>query len=313
MLGRMAEVTALKPVMRHSVQSRERALAELAAQQHGRVAHRQLRAIGFSSSAIHRRVLAAQLLPVHLGVYAVGHRTRTAEAAWTGAVLAAGPGALLSHRSAAAAWDLRRTSSGVVEVTVCSRSRRRLEGVTVHQTRRFHPEDVARVNEIPATSIARTLLDLAEALSPRQLIKAVEQAERLGLFDLRAIEGLLRRSSGRRGAKPLRAAIERVNGEPPRANSDWERDFLDFCEDHDIPRPELNAIVEGYEVDALWRDRKLIVELDSWGHHRGRTAFENDRRKDGVLQLAGYIVLRITWRRFEDEPEEVARLLTQPV
>jgi hypothetical protein len=309
----MADVTAFKPAIRVAVQSRLRGLGELAQRQHGRVAHRQLLALGFTRSAIGRRIDSGELVSVHPRVYAVGHDVRTAEAAWMAAVLAAGPRALLSHRSAAAAWDLRRTSSGLVEVTAVSRSRRSLRGVRVHQTRGFHPHDVACIKSIPVTSLARTLLDNAEVLPLRQVIRMIEEAERLQIFDLKALEGLIERSRGRHGIKPLRAAISEVNGEPARVNSDWERDFLDFCDDYGLPRPELNVIVEGYEVDALWRDQKLIVELDSWGHHRHRSAFENDRRKYGALQLAGYLVLPITWRRLEEEPEEVACMIRRRV
>jgi hypothetical protein len=288
-------------------------LHELAERQHGRVANGQLLALGFSRSGIRRFVAARRLVPVHPGVYAVGHAARTAEAAWMAAVLAAGPRALLSHRSAAAAWELRRTSSGLVEVTAASRSRRSLRGVRVHQTRGFHPHDVARITGIPVTSPARTLLDNAEVLPLRQVIRMIEEAERRQVFDLGAVERLLDRSRERHGVRPIRAALADINGEPARTNSNWERDLLDFCDDHDVPRPELNVIVEGYEVDALWRDKKLIVELDSWTHHRGRTAFENDRRKYGVLQLAGYIVLPITWRRLEQEPAAVAEMIMRLV
>jgi hypothetical protein len=302
----MPDVTALEPGMRVSVQSRERALSDLAERQHGRVAHRQLVALGFSTSGIGRRIVSGRLRLVHPRVYAVGHAVRSANAARIAAVLAADPEALLSHRSAAAAWDLRRRSSGLVEVTVPNRSRHRLNGVAVHQTGGFHPEDVARVDAIPVTSVARTLLDNAEVSPLRDVVRMVEQAERLGLFDLGAVGRLIERSRGRHGIGPLRAAIAAAEGEPPRVNSDWERDLLDFCDDHDLPRPELNVTVEGYEVDALWSDAKLIVELDSWDHHRSRRAFEEDRRRDAALQLAGYVVLRITWRRFEQEPEEVA-------
>lgn len=229
------------------------------------------------------------------------------------AVLAAGSGALLSHRSAAAAWDLRRSSSGLVEVTAPNRGQHHLDGVVVHQTRGFHAEDTAQMDGIPVTSPARTLLDTAEMVPPREAVRMLEQAERLGLFDPGAIERLVERSRGRRGLKPLAAAMAEIEGEPPRVNSDWERDLLDFSDDHDLPRPDLNVIVEGYEVDALWREWKLIVELDSWGHHRSRRAFEEDRWRDAALQLADYIVLRITWRRFEEQPAEVARLIRRRV
>jgi hypothetical protein len=156
------------------------------------------------------------------------------------------------------------------------------------------------------TSVPRTLLDLAEVLPPRELISPIEEAERRGLFDLRAIHALLDRSHGRHGLRPLRAALEEMNDEPPQTRSDFELDFVRFCADHGLPRPGINVKVEGFEVDALWRERKLIVELDSYGFHRSRRAFESDRERDAALQLADYRVVRITWRRFTRHGAEVA-------
>ena len=313
MVAAMADVTAYGSAIRTPVQSRELALHALAERQYGRVATRQLLEMGFSRSGIRRWVAARRLIPVHPGVYAVGHAVPTAEAKWMAGVLAAGPGARLSHRCGAAAWEVRRTSSGLVEVTVASRSRRRLRGVRVHQTRGFHPEDVTELQGIPVTSLARTLLDNAEVLPVREIVRMLEQAERLQIFDLGAMERLLARSHGRRGLKPLRVAMAAITGEPQRTNSDWERDLLDFSDAYDIPRPELNVIVERFEVDALWRHARLVVELDSWTHHRGRTAFENNREKIAALQLAGYVVLPITWRRLEREPEAVAEMIRRRV
>ena len=163
MVAAMADVTAYGSAIRTPVQSRELALHALAERQYGRVATRQLLEMGFSRSGIRRWVAARRLIPVHPGVYAVGHAVPTAEAKWMAGVLAAGPGARLSHRCGAAAWEVRRTSSGLVEVTVASRSRRRLRGVRVHQTRGFHPEDVTELQGIPVTSLARTLLPARHA------------------------------------------------------------------------------------------------------------------------------------------------------
>jgi hypothetical protein len=221
-------------------------------------------------------------------------------------VLACGPGAVLSHQTAATLLDLRRSSSPAIHVTTPRRANPR--GLNVHRVRRLHPNDVTEHERIPVTTVPRTLLDLAAVLPVRQVIRAIEQAVRTELFDLVAIERLLGRSRGRRGARLLNAAIAEATGEPPLVNSDWERDLLDFCEDHDIPKPELNVVVEGYLVDALWRDLKLIVELDSYAFHRSRRAFEDDRRRDGALQLAGYMVLRITTLG-----EEAAKLLSAAV
>jgi hypothetical protein len=282
------------------------AVAAVAGGTHGIVAHRQLIAFGVSSSTVQRWVESGRLHRLHLGVYAVGHTALTAHAQWLAGVLACGPDAVLSHQPAAALLDLRRSASPVIHVTTPRRANPR--GIRAHRVRRLHADDVGVRDGIPVTSVARTLLDLAAVLPLRQLIRAVEQAERLSVFDLRAVERLIGRSHGRSGVRALRTAILAVGGEAPFVNSDWERDFLDFCQDHDIPKPELNVLVEGFLVDALWRDKRLIVELDSWVHHRSRRAFEEDRRRDGELQLKGYVVPRLT--RLDDD---AARLISAAV
>jgi uncharacterized protein DUF559 len=301
----MAHVDPLDAAIRNEKGPR-RWIAELALSQHGAVAHWQLVRGGLRAGAIQRLIEAGWLHPLHKGVYAVGHPGISWLGRCSAVVLASGPGAVLSHPPAAGLWEVRRTSSPVLHVTV-PRPRHGPRGVKVHRVRSLHAEDIAEIEGIPVTSLARTLLDNAEVLPLRQVVRMIEEAERRQIFDLGAVERLLARSHGRHGVKPLRAAMEAINGEPARVNSDWERDFLDFCADYGIPRPELNVIVAGYEVDALWRDAKLVVELDSWSHHRARSAFENDREKLAALQLAGFVVLPITWRRLEREPEAVAR------
>lgn len=162
---------------------------------------------------------------------------------------------------------------------------------------------------IPVTSISRTLLDLAEIVQGRRLRHALEESERLGIFDLRALERLIARSTGHRGLGRLKAAIRDYRGPPPITRSGLERLFLDLCHDGGLRRPQTNILVEGYEVDAAWLDHRLIVELDSHGYHGTRAAFENDRVRDAILQAAGYRVIRITHRRMEAAPAGVVQLL----
>jgi hypothetical protein len=280
-------------------------VAELV-EREGVVAHSQLIRLGLSARTITRWVSDGRLHRVHRGVYAVGHPALTDHGRRMAAVKACGPGAVLSHQTAADLWGLRRSSSPAIHVTTPGRGSPR--GIRVRRVRRLHPDDLAECDGIPVTSVARTLLDLAAVLPQRQLIRAIEQAERLRRFDLGAIERLIERSRGRPGVKALRAALRATGPEPPRVNSAWERDFLDFCADLGIPRPELNVIVEGYEVDALWRDEKVIVELDSWTFHRFRTAFEEDRRKVCRLQLKEYRVLPFTTL-----DEEAAQILSAAI
>jgi len=284
---------------------RDRAIAELAARQHGVAAHRQLAAIGLSPQAIARGVGAGRLHPLHRGVYAVGHTIVAARGRWLAAVLACGPGALLSHRSAGALWALRQTASAKVDVTVSRGGSHGHSRIAVHRSRCLLPADRARIDNIPVTSLPRTLLDLAETLSPHKLELAVEAAERRRLLDLRAIDELLERSNGRHGIKALRTALSLPSG-TLEARSPLERRFIAFCRMHDLPRPRLNVIVAGHEVDANWPSAKLVVELDSVEFHHTRAAFERDRSKDIEFQLAGQRVIRVTDRRLEGDPGRLA-------
>jgi very-short-patch-repair endonuclease len=283
-------------------------VANLAARQHGVVAHRQLIELGLRPKAIQYRLATGRLHRVYPGVYAVGHRALSRHGRWLAAVLACGEQALLSHRSAAALWGLRRGAPGRIDVTAPGRSRHGLPGIAVHRVRRLHPDDRARRESIPVASVARTLLDLAEVLGSQELERAFEDAERLRLLDLRAIDGVMRRSRGRRGLRPLRKLLADL-APAPHTRSELERSFVELCRDHELRAPGINALVNGYEVDMLWPEQRVIVELDGHAFHHTRAAFERDRLRDAALQLAGYRVVRLTWLRLAREPAAVADLV----
>jgi very-short-patch-repair endonuclease/predicted transcriptional regulator of viral defense system len=284
----------------------DQAIAEIATRQHGVIEHDQLVALGLGRGAIRHRLANGRLHRRYRRVYTVGH---CANAMWTSfmaAVLACGPGALLSHRDAAELWGLLRHASSKIHVTVPGRARHGSAGIVIHRPRSLHPEDRAVCEGIPVTSVARTLLDLAAVVPFRQLVRTVEQAERLELFDLRAVESLLARSHGRAGVRALRAAIpEAARDVVHWTASDLEREFLGLCREAALPEPAVNLWVEGFEVDAVWPAQKLVVELDSWEYHRTRAAFERDRQRDSALQLAGYRVIRVTQRRIERETADL--------
>jgi very-short-patch-repair endonuclease len=166
-------------------------------------------------------------------------------------------------------------------------------------------DDRALRDGIPVIAVPRTLLDLAEVLGPRQLERAFEHAERLGLLDVRALRRLCERSRGRRGLRTLGDLLA-AGSEPTDTRSALERRFAALCRAGDLPPPAFNVGVGGFEVDALWPRERLIVELDGYLFHRTRRAFESDRARDADLQLAGYRVLRITSRRLDREPAAVA-------
>ena len=190
----------------------DRAIAEVAARQYGVVSLAQLRALGLSGSAVRGRVAAGRLRRLHRTAFAVGHAALRAEGFWIAAVLACGPGALLSHRSAAEHQGLvARRGRSVIDVTV-PRTARNRPGVRVHESSTLTERDITVIAGIPCTSAARTLLDLAESADVRTIERALSEAERRRMFDLRAIEDVLGRAVGRRGAP----------ASPPRS-SDWTR------------------------------------------------------------------------------------------
>jgi hypothetical protein len=275
--------------------SGDRGLAEIAARQHGVVARWQLNALGLRDGAVARRLGSGRLHRLHRGVYAVGHKVVPHRGRLIAAVLACGPDAVLSHRSAAGIWGILRTSSPVVEVTAPTRAGH--PGITLHRVRRLDPEDRALHDGIPVTTVARTILDCAAELGPRRTEQMIEASERLRLFDLTAIGDCRARSRGHRGERPLKAALAAIHRPPADTRSPLEERFLDFCRDAGVPPPATNVTVAGYEVDAAWLEQRLVVELDSYEFHGPRGAFERDRVRDTAIQLAEFRVVRVTHRR----------------
>jgi len=199
-----------------------------------------------------------------------------------------------------------RPSSGRPHVTIPRRHGLSRPGIVIHSVRTLDARDCAEEDGIPVTTVARTLLDLAEVLPLRQLHRAYEAAERLRILDLRAVAGVIARSRGRHGLRPLRALIEESRLPEPAARSELERRFLDLCHEAGLPRPAVNALIAGFEVDAVWPAERLVVELDGHEFHRTRAAFERDRARDTALQLAGYRVIRLTQVRLTSEAEAIA-------
>ena len=288
-------------------------LAELAARQHGVATLSQMLSLGLSRSGVDRRVHAGRLHRIHLGVYALGHPAVSLDGRRLAAVLACGPGAALSHRSAAVVWGLQRGDEARFHVTTHHRGRKAPAGTRLHRIRA--PLDaVVRRDRIPVTTVARTLLDLADVVSAQALARAVHEAEVLRLLDVRAVEAEIATANGRRGVKRLAAAL--ADPAPGPTRSVLEERFADLVAEAGLPRPRFNVHVEAggrlFEVDALWPDEKVIVELDG-AAHRTRRAFHADRARDTALAAEGHVVMRLTWDRVTAEPgqvrEELRRLL----
>ncbi len=260
----------------------------------------QLLELGISAAAIATWRRRRRLQVVYRGVYALGHTALRAEGNRLAAVLACGPGAVLSHRSAAAHWGLLRTDQTRIDVTA-PRGRHGAPGIRVHRSRSLDAQDTTDHQGIPTTSVSRTLLDLAGTARPSELERALAQAERLQLYDHRAIQATIASANGHRGTRVLAQATTR---KPKWTRNEWEAEFLALIRQAGLPEPETNepfhAADHGHcQPDYHWPQHRIIVELDGFETHSTRAAFRADRAKDAALTASGQRVLRFTKN---DEP-----------
>ena len=284
----------------------DRGIAGLVGRQRALVTRRQLLALGIESSMITRALRRGRLHRVHQGIYSLVPLPALPPLALElAAVLACGDAALLSHHSAAAVWGFGRSFNGDVDVTVvggdCGRTR---NGIRVHRVSELDPRDVRRYQGIPITSPARALLEIAPDLTDRQLERALDEAldqardhprrDRRGPRRLPTPPRRRPPQSGSRPRPPHHRDALRRRGSPARADPQSRS-----------PPPELNAKVGNYTADFLWRDQKVIVELDGYDYHRGRAAFERDHQRDAEHQRMDHLVIRITGRQLARQPEAI--------
>jgi len=306
----MDNAPAIRPVIGAELQARglDAAIAALAQRQHGVVSRGQLAGLGLGRRAIGHRLECGRLHVLHRGVFAVGHRALSREASWIAAVLAVGPGGALSHRSAAALWGMRETARGRVDVTV-PRMLRSRSAIQVHLAR-LAADELTVARGIPVTIPARTLLDLAAVVGPRALERAIDEAEVLRLTSALSLADLVGRHPGRRGVPAIRRILDAGRVGATITRSELEDRLLALLDGAGLPRPDVNARVEiagGWvEADCVWRAGGLVVELDGYASHGTRSAFERDRARDRALQVAGWRVVRVTWRQLHERPDAVA-------
>lgn len=277
-------------------------IARIADRQLGHVTRVQLIALGCSSRWIETQLALGLLIRVHTGVYAVGHVPRHAHCRAMAAVLACGEDAVASGWSAAAFWDAAEWPA-VCEVT--SPHHRRRPGILTHRSRTLQRGDVRRRHGVPVTSPARTVLDLQSQLSDARLARLVNDLRAAGHLGPTAFGDLCRRSP----------RVNRLLGDEGRSmtRSELEDLFRGFVKRHRLPMPELNVRLRiggrVREVDALYRQARLILELDSWRYHGNRTSFERDRAKDALALAEGFRTVRSTHRRLSLEGTEEAAMI----
>ena len=260
------------------------AIATVAARQHGVITTAQLLSSGLTSPGITNWVRANRLHRVHRAAYAVGHPGLSLEGEWMAAVLACGPAAMLSDRSAAMLWRMLEPRRAPVHVTVMGGGgRARRAGLVIHRRSTLLPGQSASHKNIPVTSPARTLGDLRRHSSAAEYRRALRKAEylRLPLDD-----------AAKAGADGTRSGLE--------------ADFLSFCKRYRLPTPEVNARIGPFTVDFLWRRERVVVETDSYRTHGGAVAFEEDRQRDLWLKTRRHEVVRVTDRRLGSDPRGLA-------
>ncbi len=281
-------------------------MAEIAGCQHGVLARRQVEGLGLSEKTINRWIRSGRLHRLHPGVYALGHDAITQRGRWMAAVLASGDGAVLSHRSATSLWGIWGSGAGEIHVTV-PRKTRSSRAIRRHYA--VLPSDERTVFAgIPTTSAARAVLDLAADKGEAAAESALREMEYLGIYGPVSLPSLLERHPR---TEIVRACLQRLKDDPTgRLRSPLEEIFLPFLDEHQIPRPRLNAWLtvdeDHFQVDCLWSDTRLIGELDGFRSHGTKRAFRKDRRRDRRLEARGFTVVRITEGQVLDEPSDVA-------
>jgi very-short-patch-repair endonuclease len=283
-------------------------MAGLAGRQHGVVGRWQVRGLGMSPAQVKSRIGRGSLHVIHRGVYAVGHRSLTVEGRWMAAVLAFGPDAVLSHRSAGHLWGLVPRGRIRPEVTRPKHAAGRPR-LVVHES--VLPRDeIARVRGIPVTSVPRTMFDLAGMLAERDVERAWNEMEVREHRDRPSIPTLLERYPGCKGSLLLARLGDHKTLPVGITRNDFEEAFLAFVDAQGLPRPRMNVHIalrgRFYEIDCLWEELRVAIELDGGKVHGTRRAFEKDRERDRILTAEHYTTSRVTWRHLNDTPAELA-------
>ncbi len=229
------------------------------------------------------------------------------------AVLAAGEGAVLSHLSAAVLWRVWRGAAHEIDVIV-PRGRRRRGGIRLRTCRRLDPRDVTVHAGIPVTTVARTLVDLTDALDARQLANVIHEAAFRRRFDPAVTRAAMERAAGRRNLGVLADALAAHEAGSAGTRSALEDRFLALIGSAGLPEPLSNVPVHAagrrIEVDFHWPARRLVVEIDGDGHARPRTRLD-DAARDRALRAAGYEIVRFTGADVDHRPATVLAALSR--
>lgn len=304
----MRNQSFLTGTSRYAPPSVDARLAALAGRQHGVLKVADLRDVGCNGSAVSRRRARGNLHLLHPGVYAYGHAALSPEGRWLAAVYAGGEGAVLNRVSATVLiLGLRRFPEPMPEVLV-PRRHRPVPGIVIRSCRRLDPRDVTTCRGIPVTTVARMLVDLTDLLTPHQLAYVIKEAAYRKRLDLGATRRSAERAKGRRHLDVLERAIDLYLHGSAGTKSPHEDAFLALLPPT-VAEPLANTQLAGFEVDFVWPEQRLVVEIDGGGHDRP-TARRKDAIEDRVLRAAGYRILRFTDTELQRQPADVLARLT---
>ncbi len=280
----------------------------LAERQHGVIARRQLLALGTSAQSIQHRLSSGRLHRIERGVYAVGRPALGQRGRWMASVLGCGPGAVLSHRSAAALWGVAAVPRGEIEITVPVWSGRERPAVRVYRRPHLRAAETTVRDGIPVTCLVLTFLDVARTSPLAALERAVNEADRLDLIEPDALLTALDGYPGRRGVGALRRLLGRHAFRL--TDSELERRFLRLVDAARLPAPLTGRYLNGFKVDFLWPDLGLVVETDGLRYHRTPAQQARDRLRDQAHVAAGLTALRFTHHQVRFEGPRVQETLT---
>lgn len=240
---------------------------------------------------------------MHRGVYLVGP-VAGPYAAEMAAVAACGGDAVVSHESAGALWgQVSPRHRPALPHVIATKGGRRRSGIQVYRIATLLRDEATQFEQIPITTPARTLIDLAGSLGGHDLEKALAETFARGLGAPDDVRRLLSRHPRSPGAGVLRSLLD--SGGAVRTRSEAEKRFIEMARQAGFKPPQVNVVVEGFEVDFFWPAADLIVEIDGYAFHATRSAFERDHRRDARLTDAGYRVRRFTWRQITRESHAV--------
>jgi very-short-patch-repair endonuclease len=280
----------------------------LARSQHGVVTRGQLLELGFGPQSIKHRVAKGRLHPIWLGIYAVGRPQLSLHGRWMGAVLCCGAGAVLSHASAAALWEIRSTRRREIEVSVPVGVRRRRAGIVVHRRVALGASEKTQRHGIPVTTPIATLIDLAARLHSNQLEAAINEADKHDLTNPETLRAALDDVvAPRPGTANLRRTLDRRTF--TLTDSELERRFLPIVQSSGLPEPQTGRHLNGFKVDFHWPALKLVVETDGLRYHRRPAQQARDRLRDQTHAAAGLTTLRFTHAQVRFDPRHVEATL----